>query len=147
MCRADSHTQPSVHTQIACKHNGCSRPAQHLTLLWQVANQREGATLSMSTSTAGLLAHMHGSMASQPSNAESASDAIQAFHGASATSSTNRSLEMQHMQQPASPRSVAATPSNESAGQITMADVRHSPRDLSCSPAQRPLFTALIETG
>ena len=117
-----------------------------MTLFWQVANQRENATLSMSTSTAGLLANMHGSIATQPSSAESASDAIQAFHGASTTSSANQSLEMQHVQQPASPPSVSASLPNESPAHIIVADVRHQ-HDLSTSPSRRPLFTALIETG
>ena len=109
-------------------------PPKVLTLvgIWQGIEQSGPAMLSMTASTAGLLANMHHDLGSQPPN----NDSSQAVYDAS-----DWQISSSHSRQPASQQTSLHEPANvlRSASEIGAADYwqRHSD-----SLAQRPLFTA-----
>ena len=116
-----------------------------MTASLQVTKERGVAPISMTTSTAGLLANMHGSITEQPSNADSVHETIQAFHGGSTSSSavTQPSQSQQPHQNESSP---FAAVSSESAAQNGAANQRQN-SSMVYSQCHRPLFTASVETG
>ena len=89
--------------------------------------------LSMTTSTAGLLSDMHHHLTSQPSNAESTSDSIQAIHW------PNFGHPVAHTLPGPTSSSANGTPAamNFAEGHRPNASGRNSPR---------PLFSAVVET-
>ena len=118
-----------------------------ITACSQVAKERAVAPISMTASTAGLLANMHVNITEQPSNADSVHDTIQAVHGGSTGSSvvTQLTQSLQARQIELNSSEVAAF-SSESAAQNSAANQRQNSR-MAHSPCHRPLFTALVETG
>lgn len=110
----------------------------------QVTKERAIAPINMTTSTAGLLANMHGSVTEQLSNADSVYDTIQAFHGGS-TSSSAVTPSQQARQIELSPPDIAAF-SGESAAQSSTANQTQN-SSMAHSQCHRPLFTASVETG
>lgn len=102
------------------------------------------APISMTTSTAGLLANMQGSITQQPSNAESVYDSIQAFHGSSSAVTQRSDVQQAHQSEMGS--SDFAALSSESAAQSGAAEQRRSSSRVY-SQRHRPLFTASLETG
>lgn len=128
--------------------SSCIQTATHLVVFsqdtpcLQVTKDRAVAPISMTTSTAGLLANMHLSITDQPSNADSVYDTIQAFHGGS----SNSSAVTQQARQIGLSSSEYAAVSSESAAQNSAANQRQN-SSVAHSQCHRPLFTASVERG
>ncbi|KAL3148042.1 hypothetical protein ABBQ38_014331 [Trebouxia sp. C0009 RCD-2024] len=108
--------------------------------------ERAPASLTMTTSTAGLLANMHENIAQQPSNADSVYDTIHAFHGDSSSYAVSQPSQSQWAHNPESNSSVFPALSGESATQVSTAHQRQD-SNTDNSQRHRPWFTASVETG
>ena len=141
----------------ACRHASPQLPAHALPAMCftyndlqtclQAATQGDCAALSMTTSTAGLLANMQGSIVTQPSNAESEPDTIQAFHGASTSSSAAHQSAQLPLPQQAVASSSETRPFPTEASTRASIAADSSVHGASDSPRQRPLFTASLDMG
>ncbi|DBA71447.1 TPA: hypothetical protein ACH3X2_011245 [Trebouxia sp. C0005] len=97
------------------------------------ASNREAATLSMTTSTAGLLANMHQNLLTQPINADPTTETIQAVHWDPNSSPTFDQPLHVSQQQPNAPFVVSSAPvSSISAAHSNNADLF----DVGCSAVQ-----------
>jgi len=110
----------------------------------QAASNREAATLSMTTSTAGLLENLHQNLLTQPSNGDPTNETIQAVHwDPNSSPAFDQPLHVSQQQQNA-PFVVSSAPfSGESAAHSNNAGYTHR-ADMPGSP--RPLFTVMVET-
>lgn len=110
----------------------------------QATKQQAPASLSITTSTAGLLANMHESIAQQPSNADSEYDSIQAFHGDSSSSAVYQPQSWQAHNTELNSSDLPAL-SGESATQVSTSYQRQS-SNTDTSQRHRPWFTASVQT-
>ncbi len=110
----------------------------------QAASNREAATLSMTTSTAGLLANMHQNLLTQPSNGDPTTETIQAVHwDPNSSPAFDQPLHVSQ-QQPNAPFVVSPAPfSSVSAAHRNNAGYTHR---VASPGSPQPLFTATVET-
>ena len=111
----------------------------------QAASNREAATLSMTTSTAGLLANMHQNLLTQPSNGDPTNETIQAVHwdpNSSPAFDQPLHVSQQRLNAPfvisSAPFSGVSAAHSNNVGYTHRAGSPGSPR---------PLFTVMVETG